>query len=258
LPFYWTTLKTTLIILICANVAIDFIVAVAKADALGAFVTFWGSIWGTALIAFAIVTIVFALLERYKPEDGIIKWDPRTLPAVVADRIPRFQSALELSINGLFALWLSGTPMIRELAQSTPLGPGIEYLGGLPFSLPWLHRLVVALFFAAVLQAALNAVNLVRPDWFRLRAWVLTVTSAFLFIVVASILSSGLWTVVTPGPGSSHVADIMDTAKILNWVAVGTLAAACLGFVLTVALNIRYLFPPRRREALNLRASEGH
>ncbi len=245
LPFWWLTLKTAVIILLSINLAIDLLVVVVRQDAVAAFGMFWGTLWGTVIFTFAIVTAVFALLERFGP-DVTAQWDPRSLPEPAPNAYPRVQSAIELAFNGGFALWLSGLPLVRGLADATPLGDGLRYIAGLPFRLSWLHEYVLVLLVAAAAQAAMNALNLLRPDWIRMRALVFACTNAAVFAVAAAILVVDLHTLVIPGPGSSHVVgDIARAAQILNTTAAAILAATCIGTALVVVQNVRQLLPDR-------------
>jgi hypothetical protein len=255
LPYYWQTLKISLIVMLALNVAIDGVVAIAKADALTAFVDFWSTIWGTIFIVSGIITIVFALLERYQPKDATVKWNPRSLPAVREERVPRIGSAIELFANGAVAIWLFGSQSFREFLLGPTMGSGISYMAGLPFNIPWLHRLAETILTVALIQALLAAVSLFRPDWYRLRAGVMVFTNAVPMLVAGSILTTG--TLVTPGAGPSHVSDAVTVAHVLNWLALASLVGICIGCAITIVVCVRQLIPTRSRAALNLGRIDG-
>lgn len=249
LPFWWLTLKTAIIILLSINLAIDLVVVVAGQDAASAFGIFWGTVWGTTIFTFAIVTLVFALLERFGRFDDIVRWDPRSLPEPEPHAIPRYQSGIELFANGIFALWVSGLPALRELAAVTPLGPGIRYILGLPVRLDWLHQFLVVLLVTAIAQAVMSAATLARPDWWRLRAAVYACTNSAVFVLCAFTLAVDAHALVVPGAGPSPVGDVARVAMILNWIAAGLLASMCVGCGITVVMNVMQLLP--RRSTMN-------
>lgn len=255
LPFYWQTLKISLLVMLMLNVAVDGVVGIAKADAISAFVNFWGTIWGTIFIVSGIITIVFALIERYQPKDTAVKWNPRTLPAVREERVPRIGSAIELVINGAVAIWLLGSQSFREFLLGPAMGSGIAYMAGLPFNISWLHRFTETILVAAAVQALLAAVNLTRPDWYRLRAGVMIFTNAAPLLVAGSILTTG--TLVTPGAGSSPVGDVVAVAHILNGLAIAMLLGICIGCAITIVVCVRQLMLSRDRAALNLGLTGG-
>ena len=70
------------------------------------------SFWGATLFAIGAVTAVFAVLERVEARTRFLEnWDPRKLPPVRdPNRIPRFNSIVELGANLIFLVWwVSGT-----------------------------------------------------------------------------------------------------------------------------------------------------
>lgn len=253
LPYYWRTMKIVLVIMLVVNVSIDAVVGIAKANAIAAFVNFWGTIWVTIFMVFGIVTVVFAAVERYRPIDAANTWNPRSLPAVREERVPRVGSAIELACNGFVAIWLLGSQSLREFLVGPAMGNGIQYMAGLPFNMPWLHRLSETVFVTALVQALLAAATLVRPDWFRLRASVTIATNSLLLIVAASILATTApHSLVTVGVGPSHVSDIDVVAHTLNGLAIAGLLGVVTGCAITIVVSIRQLIPSRDRATLNL------
>jgi hypothetical protein len=46
---------------------------------------FWGRFWVVAFIAIGVVTVIFAVLERFQAKSGFLeKWDPNKLPKSMA------------------------------------------------------------------------------------------------------------------------------------------------------------------------------
>jgi len=134
--------------------------APAGAGVSSKLMTVWSVFWLGASTLFGIITLIFALVERFEPDAGLMKrWDPRRLPATIAE-IPRFKSATNLALLVMFGLWWS------------------VYLSSRQISLGSLHVTLTprwAIFYYSNLAliaigVVLAAVNLARPHWTRARA----------------------------------------------------------------------------------------
>jgi len=125
----------------------------------------WSSLWITALTATAVVTIVFAVLERANARSHFLEeWEPRKLPPVRDPRqIRRSSSIFELAAGLAFCIWwigyMSSPVVIHRPDVRIVLTPGWPY-----FFWGFLAVMLV--------NIPLSAVNLVRPYWTRLRATV--------------------------------------------------------------------------------------
>jgi hypothetical protein len=121
----------------------------------------------SAVFAFGMTTLVFAILERIQPDFLARKtWNPRDLPEVRPpnhDELPRTRSALELIGCGFFLVWAtgySGLPIAGIHAD-----PSLHII-----SAPVWRTLYWPILALAVSMTCLSAVNLVRPWWTRWRA----------------------------------------------------------------------------------------
>lgn len=64
--------------------------------------------WEFAFSSFALLTAVFALLDRWKAK-ALGEWDPRKLPAVRTEaEVPRSSSLISLILNSILLLWWVG------------------------------------------------------------------------------------------------------------------------------------------------------
>ena len=158
-------------------------------------------------IQFGVITLIFAAVDRQVgkfPE----RWDPwisnRTYypnfeGAPDAPRVPRAQSISTLIALPLLIVWL-------RLIQQTPfliLGPAAAFLKLAPV---W-HRLyfpVVLLALVGMLQAG---INLIRPDWVKLRSITKIGIDAATVAMWIYLLNAGQWVVSinqsTPGMGAT-------------------------------------------------------
>ncbi|HKE27814.1 MAG TPA: hypothetical protein VKB88_35905 [Bryobacteraceae bacterium] len=115
------------------------------------------SLWSTAFLSAAVVTMVFAVLERAEAKSHFMEtWDPRKLPPVRNPRkISRSCAAVELAVTLVFAVWwavnLSSAVLDLPFARITLSGTWTYFFGG---------------FLAVMLgSAALAAASLIDPHW---------------------------------------------------------------------------------------------
>jgi hypothetical protein len=115
-------------------------------------------LWSAWFSAMAVVTLIFAILERTQVKTEILeKWDPRKLPPLRPKHlIPRANSAIEVAVNLCVLVWWGWN-------MAAPLELRFGYV----------HVLLKAewfLFFWCILgltvaSTVLAAVNFVRPWW---------------------------------------------------------------------------------------------
>jgi hypothetical protein len=118
-------------------------------------------LWLNALLAFASVTVIFAVLERLKNKSFLTEWSPRQLPRVRdTQRIPRAGSAIELILGVFFGVW-----WLKILWNLT-----VFDVGGVRVALApaWREFFWVFLLLWAI-NTSLSATNFVRPYWTRVR-----------------------------------------------------------------------------------------
>lgn len=125
-----------------------------------AAVTTLGDIWSGGFIAAAIITLVFAILERTQAIAGVeCKWDPSTLPPLEKpERKTSFvQTVCELAFNIFGFVWLLLIPGHPFMV----LGPASHFLIPAPI---W-HTFYLPIVVLAALGIVRLAVILVRPQW---------------------------------------------------------------------------------------------
>lgn len=132
----------------------------------------------TALFALAgTITLAFAVIERVNAKTRFLEnWNPRKLPPVRdPNKISRFSSGIEIAVNlalFVFLLFYATSPQILD-------GPALR----VSLNPLWIY-FVAALLLTSLLNAALAAVNLMRPYWTTLRAtfrWLLDFAGAATF-----------------------------------------------------------------------------
>ena len=192
----------------------------------------WGPFWGAAFFSFAVVTVVFAAIERAHAKSGFLEdWDPGKLPAVRdPNRISRGESVLELVANLVFCIWWIG---LRSPAISWPSAVHITLAPVWPYFF-WGYLAI------GITNIAGSAVKLLQPYWtpfragFRLASDIVG-TALFCWLCRAQIVSGLAISGVSPE----------DAARIANavnlWMSRGLPLVLIVG-VITAAADLRRLF----------------
>jgi len=121
----------------------------------------WSLLWSTVFAAFAIVTLIFAIVERVHGRSRLFNdWDPKSLPPAVAE-VPRSTSIFELAAGLTFAIWWAAAMSSREISVRSSVAVTLTPLWPYFF---WGFLAVM------LLNVALAAVNLMRPYWTKRRA----------------------------------------------------------------------------------------
>jgi hypothetical protein len=148
------------------------------------FVAVWGGFWTSALAAFGIVTIVFAVIERVETSSGLFRnWDPRKLPSAIHE-IPRGTSAFELAAGLTFGIWWVAVMSSREIA----FGASVRFT--LTPLWPYCFWGVLAL---TAHNIVLSAVHLTRPYWSARRALLRLASDAAGAALFCTFLRIGLF-----------------------------------------------------------------
>jgi hypothetical protein len=174
----------------------------------GAVLGVWGSYWVITLTAFAIVTVIFAFMEKIQTRSGSLgTWDPRRLPRVRdANHIPRANSVFELGAMTLvIAWWVNGmwSPVIFDRS-------GVRIV----LSEKW-PAFFLAILIVSTVSVAISAANLVRPYWTRRRIALRVMVDVagaviFCWILRVHILSQIVAPKLTPDRAASIVQLIND------------------------------------------------
>jgi hypothetical protein len=213
------------------------------------------------LIQFGVVTAIFAAMERQftKHPD---RWDPRrpNYPHYVnisleldsskeTSYVPRLESISQLIALSISIVWL-------RAIQESPfliLGPAAAFLKLAPvwrqFYFP-----VVLLALVGMLQAG---INIVRPDWVRLRSVTRVLLSGGMLVIWFLLLRAGSW-IVPPTISVNSTTDFSHTVQIAN-------QCFFYGLLLAVAISgfqffrdIRRLVRQTSSNQTNLQSSKQH
>lgn len=235
-PAYWFVLRLVLLCYFLPWIAVWTGLVVFsrnyRAEHLG-----WGAtgdayfLLSHALAAGAIVTLVFAILDRVKDNSWLTNdWSPRKLPRVRnTQRIPRTGSAFELVANIIFGTW-----WLKFLWTLT-----VFQAGGISVSLPsgW-HRFFWPFLLLVILNTSLSAVNFVFPYWTRQRR-LAKGFSNFLSAVVLFFVAKDFAPVLVEGP-AILAGKTADLSRIITFgLTAGFAIAAVICFVLAIVESFR-------------------
>jgi hypothetical protein len=217
----------------------------------------WASFWSTAFVIFGIITLIFALLERFQSSLSVLqKWDPRKLPRVVErkQRVSRVESIFGLVFSVTYAIWWLSLPRYGHVV----FGPAVVMFP--------LNPALRIYFFPALVPTLIvmgqQCVNLFRPQWTWLRAICMLVADAVALGVVTSIATVFPYVLVAqPGTDAAkqaalHTHDIFVINQVIFWsvisFAVGIGIALIVHAVQTVREVRRLSKGPRNSAALQI------
>lgn len=165
------------------------------------------------LIQFAVITAIFMAVDHHMANHPD-SWDPKKPVSVrhpalftaraEGPRVSRMESISQLIALFIFLVWL-------RMVRSVPfliLGPAAAFLKAAPvwgqFYIP-----IVVLTLATMAQ---SLVNLIRPDWVRLRYLARVGSHAVGLIIIFLLLRAGSWVVPTgdASAGYQHAAVISN------------------------------------------------
>jgi hypothetical protein len=183
--------------------------------------------WDGAFICWAIVTLIFAILQRTSPRPGIsAAWRVRDLPQVrqaVESRTRVFENIVGIAASVLFILWwthLIGLPSSIQVAPGQSLEVGLDPV--------WLG-LYWPLLGLAVMNLVVHGLRLLRDGKLRLGTLLDLAVQLGSLVVIGVALRAGHW-ITFAGTGIPK----RDLAQLEHWANVGL--AVALTVVVCVAV----------------------
>lgn len=234
LPMYWMVLKIVLLWVLAPILAVVFIGPIFESrDAASALVKFLVEAWRAAFLTIGIVTVVFALLDRYL-ESWVNNWDPRKLPRL-APAQQQMQwwndfSGFAFGI-GAFVFWAVMLWRRSAFVFSTGFRIMLAPIWGQVYWLVLGLTLVRALF---------DLYCFLRPVWTRRRSWIRIALDAAAIVMPLALLKVGNWVDIA-GPNLTPA----DAAKTVAWLNNGIqISLICMAVipVFDVVKQVRLLY----------------
>lgn len=115
-PFWWQTIKVTLTVIAAVYVVLVILALLVQEPAKRAI----PSPVEVLLLAFGVITFVFAMLERYgKPERLARKWRPSRLPPAQGKTKNRFEIMVEMGMTTVALAWWCGLIHFQNVMPGT-------------------------------------------------------------------------------------------------------------------------------------------
>jgi len=232
-PWFWPAQRTAVGVTAAIFLVLAAIRALASDRPVQAMLQSADNVIGWGLAAFAIVTLVFVLVERMGDPVKLAEgwWDPKSLPREHI-RKPRslFESGISLFFDIVFMLfWTSLLPFPNEL----PLRDGASVAVTLSPAWAAVYWPVLAL---ALMAAAGHLHDMVRPAWNRLRSALSMAGYAGGLAVVWVLLQSRPLVDVQPQPGTS-AEDLERALLLVDGVLLVSLGIAALVWAIALAVE---------------------
>lgn len=235
-PAYLFVLKLV-IVWILAPVFILIVGPVTVLSSRSPSLALTGTLWTllmAAVFAFGVITLVFAILERY-PHESTLKWNPKRLPRVppptaAARRrpVPGYVSIVELFAGiGATLVWI-------DIWWVMTLPPSFEF-GGLAITLaPFLRSFFWPILFLTLGRAAAGLIGWQRPCWIRTPSAVRLTVHAVTLVLLAALGKMGPWVQVA----AAHLPP-SGVADATYWANIGVSIGLTVAWITTLVSAIR-------------------
>jgi len=226
-PFYFSVARIVVLAIAGVQVAIGLAqLLFGDRDPLQLLLQTIGGLSASLLISLAIVTLIFAILERTGfPAEHIGNWNPAQLPDIGDEQPGPWKSAAEVALSLAFLLWWAG---LFTLPIPT---------GGADFRIepaPVFAELYWPIFILASARLLHNVIQWLRPRWKLVRAVTDGLTAIGGLVLLALIYRAGIWATIIPTGMPAHEAAELQTSlnlalKIAIVVTGVVWTFACLG-----------------------------
>jgi hypothetical protein len=197
-PIYWLVLRINVLVISIVHLVLLAIAAFNQGEFGPLIGNAIGNYVDSLLISFAVVTIIFAVLEHFLPElkalaaaehkGALPEWDPRTLPGITPDRdkVDYVELIIEIIITGALITVINLAPGWQFSGDMAIVGELIAKF--LPF-IPWITIL-------AVVEISLDIYLLTQGRWQLATRWVSFGHAAASAILITSTLQAAPFSAV--------------------------------------------------------------
>jgi hypothetical protein len=191
----------------------------------------WGSAFTNLMFIFGIVTLMFAILERFQLNRSFLeKWDPRKLPRAPKPkvRVSRTESIFGLVFSIFFVIWWLSLPKFGFLV----LGHGLD-TGAIALN-PALRAYYLPVLLPVLVVMAQQCINIVRPGWTWVKPVLMLFSDVIAFVVFQSVI--GHYPYVLVNWAAKDAVRFAKVESIVNQVLLVSLvcALAAVGIAIVV------------------------
>ena len=212
-PFYVSVLRIVLA-LVAAVLVVAAVAGILFSDRgpMPALLSVLGGWWVAVLVNVAMVTLIFAALERTGfPAEHLRRWDPAQLPKVEDKQPGPWESAIEVAFSAGFLLWWMG--LIH-----------IPFAGGHGFRIepaPIFAQLYWPILVLAALRLGHNLIQWLRPRWSLVRTALAGLTVVGGLALLAFLSRAGHWAVIVPqGMDVARAAELEASVNLALRIAI--------------------------------------
>ena len=154
------------------------------------------------LFAIAVVTIVFAVLERFGfPAGHLARWTPEQLPDSLDKPQSQWESAAEVGLGLAFLLWWTGVVRVPQLWRAdVPIEAAQVW-----------DRFYVPILLLLSVQLLVNLMKWLRPRWKTAYGLATIATCVAALVVIGGLFQADSWVVATAA-GTPGVVDSVNLA----------------------------------------------
>jgi hypothetical protein len=214
-PFYLSVMRIVLMIVVAIVLAVSIGKAVFSGgdDMLRIWADSMSGIFSAVLVNAAIITLVFAVLERTNfAAEHKFNWTPDQLPDVIDKQPGPWGSAAEVALSIAFILWWTGVIVMPW------------HTGAADFRLqpsPVFAELYLPILILASARLVHNLVQWLRPRWKGVLALTNAATALGGLAILFVIYQSGhLVTVVSTGMAAEQVGKLQESLDLSFRIAV--------------------------------------
>jgi hypothetical protein len=213
-PFYLSVARIVLLAIAGVQLAIGLVqLLFGDHDPVQLLLQTIGGLSVSLLVSLAIVTLIFAILERTGfSADHIGNWNPAQL-ADIEDRQPGpRESAAEVALGIAFLLWWTGVFRLPYAAGAADFR--IE-------PAPIFAQLYWPILILAAARLVHNLIQWLRPRWRLARGLVGGLTALTGLVLLAIIYRAGLWaTIVSTGMPAAEAAELQTSLNLALKIAI--------------------------------------
>ena len=214
-PFYLSVMRIVLMIVVAIVIAVSVGKAVfgGEGDMLRVWADSMSGIFSAVLINAAIITLVFAVLERTNfAVEHKLNWKPDQLPDVIDKQPGPWASAAEVALSIVFLLWWTGVITMQW------------HTGAADFRLepsPVFAELYLPILILASARLVHNVIQWLRPRWKGVLALTNAATAMGGLAILFLVYQSGkLVTVVSTGMASEQAMKLQESLDMSFKIAV--------------------------------------
>ncbi len=190
----------------------------------------WGSAFNSLVITFGMVTLAFAVLERFQSKLSFLeKWDPRKLPRISKrkERVSRTESIFGLVFSIFFVAWWLSLPRFSYLM----VGHGLDSIT----LNPALRSYYLPILLPTLVIMAQQCINIFRPEWTWLKPAMMLFSDVIAFGIFQSMV--GHYPYVLINWAAKDAAHYAKAELVLNKVFLGGLACALAAIGIAIIIH---------------------